>query len=70
MSNEQKNSRTVIEDLPVAEKELTTEEMEKVEGGKAYYESRSNTAKTEAAPPVTGIAPKEPPVTPKTSTPL
>ena len=65
MSNEQKNSRTLIEDLPVAEQELTTEEMEKVEGGKAYYESRSNTAKTEAAPPVTGIAPKDFPNTPK-----
>ena len=42
MSNEQKNSRTVIEDLPVAEQELTAEEMEKVEGGKTWNETRSN----------------------------
>ena len=40
MSNEQKNSRTVIEDLPVAEQELTTEEMEKVEGGNTWNEHR------------------------------
>ena len=33
MSNEQKNSRTVIEDLPVAEQELTADEMGKVQGG-------------------------------------
>ena len=50
MSNEQKNSRTLIEDLPVAEQELTAAEMEQVEGGKAYYESRSNTAKAAPLP--------------------
>lgn len=33
MSNEQQNSRTVIEDLPVAEQELTADEMGKVQGG-------------------------------------
>ena len=42
MSNEQKNSRTLIEDLPVAEQELTAEEMGKVEGGKTWNETRSN----------------------------
>ena len=66
MSNEQKNSRTVIEDLPVAEQELTTEEMEKVEGGKAYYESRSNTAKAAALPdPTNPPAPAATRQTPK-----
>lgn len=60
MSNEQK-TRTLIEDLPVTEQEMTTEEMENVQGGKTYFESRSNTT----------IAPKEPPPNPtKTQTPL
>ena len=33
MSNEQKNSRAVIEDLPDVEKKMTEKEMEKVKGG-------------------------------------
>ena len=52
MSNEQKNSRTVIEDLPVAEQELTAEEMEKVEGGKTWNETRSNNNVAAALPTI------------------
>lgn len=52
MSNEQKNSRTLIEDLPVTEQELTAEEMEKVEGGKTYNEQRSNNNVAAAPPPI------------------
>ena len=56
MSNEQKNSRTVIEDLPVAEQELTAEEMEKVEGGKTWNETRDN---NNVAAPTTAATPKD-----------
>lgn len=83
MSNEQKKSRTLIEDLPVAEQALTTEEMENVQGGKTFFESRSNTTKegqsatttdptTLPAPtPATTPTPTPPPTsTPKTQTPL
>ena len=52
MSNEQKNSRTLIEDLPVAEQALTAEEMAKVEGGKTYNESRSNNNVAAALPTI------------------
>ena len=41
MAKNPKTKRTQIQDLPVAEQELTAEEMEKVEGG-GYYESRDN----------------------------
>ncbi len=67
MSNEQK-TRTLIEDLPVAEQEMTAEEMEKVQGGKTYFESRSNT--TSAPPPLGGIPKEPPPPLGKTQTPL
>ena len=68
MPNEQKKSRTLIEDLPVAEQEMTAEEMGNVQGGKKYAESRSNVT---SAPPPAGALPKEPPtVTPKNQTPL
>ena len=50
MSNEQKN-RTLIEDLPVAEQEMTAEEMANVQGGKTYFESRSNQTIAAVAPP-------------------
>ena len=43
MSNEQKNSRTVIEDLPVVEQELTAAEMGNVQGGKAAEEKKKET---------------------------
>ena len=38
MLNKQKKNRTLIEDLPVAEQELTSQEMENVQGGKKYFE--------------------------------
>ena len=44
MSNEQKNSRTVIEDLPATEQELTEKEMEKVQGGVTISPAPPNTA--------------------------
>ena len=62
MSNEQK-TRTLIEDLPVAEQELTAEEMENVQGGKTYFESRSNTT---SVPPPIGPPKEPPPATPTT----
>ena len=68
MSNETKTNRTQLTDLPVAEQEMTAEEMENVQGGKKYFESRSNVT---SAPPPTGGLPKEPPTaTPKNQTPL
>ena len=74
MSNEQKNSRTLIEDLPDVEKKMTAKEMEKVKGGapgdpvggvdvglrKKPGGSNSTTSAAPAAPP------KDWPITPKT----
>lgn len=82
MSN--KDSRTLVNDLISDEKVLSNDEMKSVEGGKNYYESRSNTNvnSTEAPPatttpsPVTNVPttpPTVPPVVPvdkKTQTPL
>ena len=66
MLNKQKKNRTLIEDLPVAEQELTSQEMENVQGGKKYFESRSNTAKSDTpplTPPPTPTSPLLPPPT-------
>ena len=71
MLNKQKKNRTLIEDLPVAEQELTSQEMENVQGGKGYYESRSNTAKSDTPPPTPTTTPTSllPPPTTTTSKP-
>ena len=60
MAKNPKTKRTQIQDLPVAEQELTTEEMEKVGGGKTWNETRSNN----------NVAAAPPPVPTKTQTPL
>ena len=41
MSNEKKESRVKVEDLPQAEKELSPEEAEKVRGGPATIQDRA-----------------------------
>jgi hypothetical protein len=72
MPNEKKKSRTLIEDLPVSEQELTAEEMENVQGGKTFFESRSNTTSTEPVCKVCGnkhLPACPPPPPPPTSTP-
>ena len=68
MSNKTKTNRTQLTDLPVAEQEMTAEEMENVQGGKKYAESRSNIT---SAPSPAGALPKDfPTTTPKNQTPL
>ena len=70
MSNETKTNRTELTDLPVTEQEMTAEEMENVQGGKTFYEARSNQTKTDTAPPITAaIAPTPLPLG-KNQTPL
>lgn len=46
MSNEQKKSRTLIEDLPVTEQELTEKELEKVQGGATVTTATPTTSGT------------------------
>ena len=70
MSNETKTNRTQLTDLPVAEQEMTAEEMENVQGGRTYHESRSNQTKTDTATITVGTPKDFPTATPKTQTPL
>ena len=42
MSNETKTNRTQLTDLPVAEQEMTAQEMAKVQGGKAAEEKKKD----------------------------
>lgn len=44
MSNEKKESRVKVEDLPQAEKELTPEEAKKVQGGIASIQDQTGRA--------------------------
>ena len=61
MPNEQK-TRTLIEDLPTTEQELTAEEMENVQGGKAAEDKKKDEQQiagksggTNPLPPATNV---------------
>ena len=53
MSNENETNRTQLTDLPVAEQEMTAEEMAQVQGGKTTNETRSNPTIAAALPTAT-----------------
>lgn len=59
MAKNQKTNRTELEDLPIAEQELSKQEMDKVQGGAANLNlSKSNINRSPTVaptPPPTGI---------------
>lgn len=61
MALNKKPNRTALKDLPVAEQELSDQEMDKVQGGKTYTESRSNTAAVAPTPEPTAARTPAPP---------
>lgn len=58
MANNQKPERTEVKDLPVAEQEMSAQEMAKVQGGGTINNSKSNiknSPPTAPPPPPTGL---------------
>ena len=64
MANNQKPERTEVKDLPVAEQEMTEQEMEKVQGGAAPINTSKSNIKNNPVgaptPPPSSIAVDEP----------
>ena len=63
MANNQKTKRTEVKDLTATEKDLTKQEMDKVQGGASLNTSKSNIKNNPLgapAPPPTGTAIGEP----------
>ncbi len=62
MSNETKTNRTQLTDLPIAEQEMTAEEMAKVQGGKLQVPAQPQVTTAPSTP-----VPIEPPIPGKPS---